>query len=216
MAADTPVHPSSPPSVAIGSLGFMASSPPTGNRLRNWAIAIAAIILSAALALGLRTDARGTSLTALAAAAVPFDEALANGKPTLVEFYADWCTTCQAMAADMQSLKGDYGDRVNFSMLNVDNGKWLPEILSYRVDGIPHFVYLDAQGQTQGEAIGEQPRSVLAANLAALIAQQVPLPYPSGAAGTVSDFNPTLMPGADHGDRGDDPRLHGAQVQGAS
>jgi hypothetical protein len=45
------------------------------------------------------------------------------------------------MAPDVGVLKKQYGESVNFVMLNIDNTKWLPEILNYRVDGIPHFVF---------------------------------------------------------------------------
>ena len=48
------------------------------------------------------------------------------------------------MAPDIQQLKDSYAGRVNFVMLNVDNTKWLPEMLNYRVDGIPHFEFLAA------------------------------------------------------------------------
>ena len=46
----------------------------------------------------------------------------------------------------------------------------------FDVDGIPHFVFLDAQGVKQGEVIGKFPSSLLSANASALAAAQ-PLPY---------------------------------------
>ncbi|MBD0346081.1 MAG: thiol:disulfide interchange protein, partial [Coleofasciculus sp. Co-bin14] len=128
--------------------------------------------------------------------------------PTLMEFYANWCTSCQAMAKDLGELKQQYAESVNFVMLNVDNSKWLPEILNYRVDGIPHFVYLGKEGKAIAQAIGEQPRSILQANLDALVAA-LPLPY-TQANGQVSTFNaPVSAPKATQ----EDPRSHGAQVQ---
>lgn len=185
----------------------MTASSPTAARLRNWAVAIVAIVLSAALFFGLRAGPAGGGLAALAAAAVPLDEAIANGKPTLVEFYADWCVSCQAMAGEMRELKQTYGDRVNFSLLNVDNTKWLPEILRYRVDGIPHFVFLDRAGKTIAQAIGEQPATVLAANLTALAQGATELPQAQAALGQTSPFAAPLA----GGDRAD-PRSHGSDV----
>ncbi|UWU46973.1 Thiol-disulfide isomerase or thioredoxin [Limnospira platensis C1] len=119
-------------------------------RLRNFLIALVAIVLSVLVFWGFRTNATSISLTELATESTPLEVALSNGKPTLMEFYANWCTTCQAMAEDMADLRDSYGDRINFVMLNVDNTKWLPEILKYRVDGIPHFVFLNDQAEVMG------------------------------------------------------------------
>ncbi|MEM6434244.1 MAG: thioredoxin domain-containing protein, partial [Cyanobacteria bacterium P01_D01_bin.115] len=44
------------------------------------------------------------TLRASAQQAMPYEQAIANGQPTLVEFYADWCTTCQAMAPTLETL----------------------------------------------------------------------------------------------------------------
>jgi thiol-disulfide isomerase/thioredoxin len=174
-------------------------------RLRNFTIVMVAVLLSAAIFLGLQTGSSTASLSAMAETATPLEEALSNGKPTLMEFYADWCTSCQSMAQDMTDLKTEYSDRVNFVMLNVDNTKWLPEMLHYRVDGIPHFVFLDRTGETLASTIGEQPRSIMAANLDALMAGGS-LPY-AQAKGRVSGLE-----AANSSSRPDDPRSHGSQV----
>ena len=144
-------------------------------KIRNLILALVAIALSAAIYLGFQTQAQATSLEAQAERAVTLVTALDNGQPTLVEFYANWCTTCQAMAKDLAQLKKQYGASVNFVMLNVDNSKWLPEVLRYRVDGIPHFVYLDQAGTAIGQSIGEQPLTIMEGNVLALL-DHLPLP----------------------------------------
>jgi thiol-disulfide isomerase/thioredoxin len=113
------------------------------------------------------------------------------------------------MASDLAAVKQKYQNRVNFVMLNVDNTKWLPEILRYRVDGIPHFVFMNQAGEAIAEAIGEQPRPILEANLEALIAQN-PLPY-ANSSGQTSQFDTSSTPAAHKST--DNPRSHSAQVQ---
>lgn len=176
-------------------------------RIRNFIVVTAAAVLSVLIVLGVRTQGTTASLSSLADSSVPLEVALGNEQPTFVEFYANWCTSCQAMAGDMEALREQYGDRVNFVMLNVDNSKWLPEMSQYKVDGIPHFVFLDETGAAIAQTIGEQPRTIVAANLEALLAG-IPLPY-DRQAGRTSEV--TAAP--DVGAQGDDPRRHGAQVQ---
>lgn len=176
-----------------------------GKRMRNFLIVIVAIALSAALFLGLRTQTTSVSLTELDAASTPLEVAVSNNKPSLVEFYADWCTVCQKMAPDIAELKQQYADKLNFVMLNVDNNKWLPEMLKYRVDGIPHFVFLGKQGESIAEAIGDIPRSIMSSNLEALVAGS-PLPY-AQMSGKTSKFSAPVSTNSQ-----DDPRSHGSQV----
>lgn len=140
----------------------------TSRRLRNGLIALAAVILAVGLFLGNYTRAQSTNLETLADQSLPLEVALNNPKPTLVEFYADWCTTCRLMAPMMAELEQDLSGQINFVMLNVDNPKWLPELDQYQVNGIPHFVFMDAQGQAQAMAVGEQPESIMRSNLIAL------------------------------------------------
>jgi hypothetical protein len=108
------------------------------------------------------------------------------------------------MADDLAAIKKKYADSVNFVMLNVDNSKWLPEILHYRVDGIPHFVYHDPQGEAIAESIGEQPLSLLEKNLEALKTNS-PIPY-AHSSGQTSDFTAALNRSNSN------PRSHGSQI----
>jgi thiol-disulfide isomerase/thioredoxin len=197
----------------------------SGKRLRNFLIALVAIVLTGLFAFSLKLEGSGTSLAALAKTAVPLDVALANGKPTLMEFYADWCTSCQAMAPEIADLETQYASKVNFVMLNVDNEKWLPEVLGYRVDGIPHFVYLQPDGKPAGQAIGKQPQTIMGANLVALLAGDV-LPNVQNTGQTTAFSAPAaaresaddLRSVEDHRATNtpqSDPRSHGAQVKTA-
>ncbi|MGQ4646619.1 thioredoxin domain-containing protein [Lyngbya aestuarii] len=195
----------SPESAPISSPKAEATS---GTRIRNFLIALVAIALGVTLFLGLQTETGVTALAAQAEESTPLEVAQSNSKPTLMEFYANWCTSCQAMAQDLGELKQQYAQSVNFVMLNVDNSKWLPEVLRYRVDGIPHFVFLSEDGQTIAQTIGEQPRPVLEADLEALVAN-LPLPYTQGN-GQISAFE---APVSSATTSQDDPRSHGAQVQ---
>ncbi|WP_036028220.1 thioredoxin family protein [Leptolyngbya sp. PCC 6406] len=180
------------------------TSPSLGQRWRNLLIVLVAVTLSVLVVLGIRTETPAASLEALALDSVPLESALINGKPSLVEFYANWCTSCQAMAGEMANLREGYRDRVNFVMLNIDNSKWLPEMLSYRVDGIPHFVYLDDRGETVSMAIGEQPQTILSSNLDALLSGES-LPYEQHTGRTSELETPPSI-------RSDNPRSHGAQA----
>ncbi|AFZ55346.1 thioredoxin family protein [Cyanobacterium aponinum UTEX 3222] len=166
----------------------MTDSPNTVNKIRNLVIALVAIALAITLVFASQTKVSSQSLEAQAQKATNLDIALNNGKPSLVEFYANWCTSCQAMAGDLAQLKENFEDKINFVMLNVDNSKWLPEILNYGVDGIPHFVFFNENGDAIADTIGEQPLTIFEENLQALLNHQ-PLPY-ANSRGNISAFNP--------------------------
>jgi len=160
--------------------------PPTAEGSGNGGIAGAAVGFGVALFAVSRLGGGGISLEALAETSIPLDAALANGKPTIVEFYADWCEVCREMAPSVYSVESKYKDDVNFVMLNIDNSLWAPELEEYDVDGIPHFVFLGKDDKTQSVATGRLPAEVLEGNIEAL-AHGKDLPY-NGVAGRQSAF----------------------------
>ena len=85
-AAPEPAVPAAAPPAA--SSATSAAAPPAGGN--GGALAGGAVGFGVALFLVARLTAGGPSFAALESESVPLDAALRNGRPTVVEFYADW------------------------------------------------------------------------------------------------------------------------------
>ena len=95
--------------------------------------------------------------------------ALSNGKPTYLEFYAEWCEICKEMAVEVTELKNDFDDKINFVFLNVDNPKWDKYIKKFKVNGIPQINIIDSNSNLQITFTGLQEEKVLKESLNYLI-----------------------------------------------
>ncbi|KAH6826845.1 Thioredoxin superfamily protein [Perilla frutescens var. hirtella] len=148
------------------------------NKDLNRRVAVASMAVAIGLFLSKRLDfGGGGSLKDLSAVALPYEEALSNGKPTVVEFYADWCEVCRELAPDVYKVERKYKDKVNFVMLNVDNTKWEQELDEFGVEGIPHFAFLDKDGNEEGNVVGRLPTQYLLENVDALARGEANVPH---------------------------------------
>ena len=179
----------------------MSSPAPTPNPTagllgRRERLLLAALAAALALALfwlrgGLHPAA---PLEKLARQSLDLPVALSDGRPTLVEFYADWCEACQAMAPAMETIEQEHRSRLDVVLLNVDNPRWQPEIDRYEVNGIPQLELFDATGTAVGRSLGARSAAELEALSNALIAQ-APLPALAGVSGPSSFSNLQQSPG---------------------
>lgn len=134
-----------------------------------FSLAINLVISTPAMALGGSPLSGLITLRNLAKNATPYEEAVKNGKPTLLEFYADWCSTCQGMAETIEELETQYGDRVNLVMLDIDDPQWDDLAQQYRVTGIPQYNFLDAEEHKVDSFIGKVPQRILAQTFEELV-----------------------------------------------
>ncbi|CAN6309190.1 unnamed protein product [Urochloa humidicola] len=163
--------------VQITSTPQDAGLPALPNKDLNRRVALLSTLGAVALFASQRLNLSEASLKDLAANAVPYEQALSNGKPTVVEFYADWCEVCRELAPDIYQVEQQYKDRVNFVMLNVDNTKWEQELDEFGVEGIPHFAFLDKEGNEEGNVVGRLPKQYFLDNVVALASGDPNIPH---------------------------------------
>ncbi|KAG2545630.1 thioredoxin-like protein HCF164, chloroplastic [Panicum virgatum] len=154
-----------------------AGLPALPNKDLNRRVALLSTLGAVALFGSQRLNLTEASLKDLAANSVPYEEALSNGKPTVVEFYADWCEVCRELAPDIYQVEQQYKDRVNFVMFNVDNTKWEQELDEFGVEGIPHFAFLDKEGNEEGNVVGRLPKQYFLDNVVALASGDSNIPH---------------------------------------
>lgn len=102
------------------------------------------------------------TLKAMAAESMVYEDAIASPNPTFIEFYADWCTTCQGMSSTIADLHHQYGDTINFVMLDIDDPQWAEQVADYGASGVPQFTLLDGYHNEVKTWVGKVPKPILA------------------------------------------------------
>jgi thiol-disulfide isomerase/thioredoxin len=98
-----------------------------------------------------------------------FEASMCNNKPTLIDFYADWCGSCKAMVPVMRSLEMQYGDKINFITLDGTKKTNIDLVGRFKVDGIPHMAFMSKNNEVETALIGAVPKKIMKENLDALL-----------------------------------------------
>lgn len=86
-----------------------------------------------------------------------FDSIILGEKPTLVDFYADWCGPCRMVAPTVEEIAAERTD-INVVKVNVDNS---PELaIRYGVSSIPTLI-LFKNGEPTNKAVGVRSKAQL-------------------------------------------------------
>ena len=86
-----------------------------------------------------------------------FDSSILNGeKPSLVDFWAEWCQPCKMLAPTVEELAGEYEDKILVGKLNVDDN---PQTATkYGIRGIPTLLFFK-DGQVVQQLVGVKSKA---------------------------------------------------------
>ena len=76
----------------------------------------------------------------------------------LVDFWAEWCGPCRAIAPALEEIGAEYAGRLTIAKVNIDENPNTPN--SYNVRGIPTLI-LFKDGKQVSTKVGAAPKSVL-------------------------------------------------------
>ena len=85
-------------------------------------------------------------------------DVLAAQGPVLVDFWAEWCGPCRAIAPALEELAGEYAGKLTVAKVNIDENPETPN--NYAVRGIPTLI-LFKDGKPAATQIGALPKSRL-------------------------------------------------------
>jgi thioredoxin 1 len=85
-------------------------------------------------------------------------DVLQSDKPVLVDYWAEWCGPCKAIAPTLDALAQELQGKVVVAKINIDENPATPN--RYRVQGIPTLM-LFKNGQVAATKVGSMPKQKL-------------------------------------------------------
>ncbi len=85
-------------------------------------------------------------------------EVLQSDKPVIVDFWAEWCGPCHAVAPVLDKIAEERSDEVRLVKINVDENQEL--MVRYGIQSIPTIVLFKG-GEPAAAVIGAQPKGAI-------------------------------------------------------
>jgi thioredoxin 1 len=89
-------------------------------------------------------------------------DVLGSDGVTLVDFWAEWCGPCRAIAPVIAELADDFSERCAIGKMNVDDNPTTPG--SFGIRGIPTMLIFKG-GEVVGQLVGAQSKAKIAEQL---------------------------------------------------
>jgi len=92
-----------------------------------------------------------------------FAETVGSSKPTLVDFWAEWCGPCRMIAPVLDEVAAGHGEQITIAKLNVDENP--QSAMSHDVMSIPTLIVFQ-DGVEKKRIVGARPKDALLADIA--------------------------------------------------
>ena len=86
------------------------------------------------------------------------EQVLKNEKPVLVDFWAEWCGPCKAIAPSLEELSEEMSNKLKVVKINVDENPSTSQ--AYSIRSIPALMIFK-NGEKISEKMGALPKSAL-------------------------------------------------------
>lgn len=93
-------------------------------------------------------------------------QALASGKPAVIDLGARYCIPCKKMAPILESLAAEYRGRANILFIDVNGNQAAAK--RFRVQMIPTQIFFDARGKEVKRHMGFMDRADIVRELSVL------------------------------------------------
>ncbi len=82
-------------------------------------------------------------------------DVLKSDTPVLVDFWAEWCGPCKALAPKLEEIATEFSGKVKIIKVNVDENQSAPA--TYGVRGIPTMILFKGGKQVE-QIVGNHPK----------------------------------------------------------
>jgi thioredoxin 1 len=89
-------------------------------------------------------------------------EVLKSDTPVIVDFWAEWCGPCHAVAPVLDRIAAEREGKLKIVKVNIDEEQGLA--LKYGVQSIPNMILFE-KGEPKASAVGAQPKGMLEKSL---------------------------------------------------
>ena len=88
------------------------------------------------------------------------NDVINSSTPVLVDFWAEWCGPCKALAPKLDEIAKEYGDKIKVAKVDVDKNQKTP--VEFGIKGVPTLI-LFKDGKSVEQIVGNHPKDNITA-----------------------------------------------------